>query len=325
MSKRAATWTNAHDPAEDIADAMTKAGLHAAGGEDAASATRANGSLECLVCGGCYVESRLPGLVRCQNCGFISADLDISDEALAGLYGEDYFHGNEYLDYVAEEESLRINFSDRLVTLKKFCPDLGRADLLEIGCAYGFFLEEVCSSVRSCTGVDISADAVNFAVSTRKVDARCADYLALQLDKHVDVIAMWDTIEHLKRPDLFVKKAARDLRTGGLLAVTTGDISSLNARVRGRSWRMIHPPTHLHYFSVATMSRLLNAQGFDVIHVSHPGNSRSMRSIAYFILALQMKRHGLYERIQKYPIFNFRLTINLFDIMYVIARRREIS
>ena len=62
---------------------------------------------------------------------------------------------------------------------------------------------------------------------------------------------MWDTIEHLKRPDLFVQKAAADLRPGGLIALTTGDIGSLNARLRGARWRMIHPPTHLHYFSVS--------------------------------------------------------------------------
>jgi len=308
---------------EDVAGATTRSSLHATDDDDSAPAMQMNTASGCLVCGGRFVKSHLPGLLRCENCGFISANLDISEEALAHLYGKDYFHGNEYLDYLAEEDSLRINFVDRLVTLKKFCPEFGQADLFEIGCAYGFFLDEVRSAVRSSAGVDISADAVNFAVTTRKVDARCGDYLTLVLDKQVDVITMWDTIEHLKRPDLFIRKAASDLRPDGLLAITTGDVGSVNARVRGRNWRMIHPPTHLHYFSVATITRLLDAQGFDVIHVSHPGNSRSLRSIAYFILALQMKRRRLYESIQRYPVFDWRLTANLFDIMYVIARRRR--
>jgi 2-polyprenyl-3-methyl-5-hydroxy-6-metoxy-1,4-benzoquinol methylase len=308
---------------EDVVGATTRSSLYETDGEYSASATQVNTAARCLVCGGRYIKSHLPGLLRCEKCGFISANLDISEEALVRLYGKDYFHGNEYLDYLAEEESLRINFVDRLVTLKKARPDLGHADLFEIGCAYGFFLDEVRSAVRSSAGVDISADAVNFAVKAKKVDARCGDYLTLVLERQVDIITMWDTIEHLKRPDLFVKKAARDLRPDGLLAITTGDIGSLNARVRGRNWRMIHPPTHLHYFSVATMTRLLDAQGFDVIHISHPGNSRSLRSIAYFILALQMKRRRLYDRFQRYPIFDWRLTANLFDIMYVIARRRR--
>jgi 2-polyprenyl-3-methyl-5-hydroxy-6-metoxy-1,4-benzoquinol methylase len=282
------------------------------------------GPIDCLVCGGQFSPSRrYPGLVRCDECAFLSADLRISDDELRALYGEDYFKGDEYLDYVAEEPSLRLNFSNRLATLKGLAPDLAQYDLFEIGCAYGFFLDEVRGWVRSARGIDISADAVRFAVQQRGVDAAQADYIALDLGRKFDVITMWDTIEHLRCPDLFVEKAGRDLKPGGLLAITTGDIGSLVARLQGRSWRLIHPPTHLHYFSVPTISALLHRNGFDVLHVSHPGNSRSLRAALYFITVLQMKRPWLYELFQGSRAFDLHLTVNLFDIMYVIARRRS--
>lgn len=276
----------------------------------------------CLVCGGQYGESRLPGLVRCKSCGFVTANLDISDEELATIYGEDYFHGNEYLDYIAEEESLRLNFRNRISTLRSLVPDLADKELFEIGCAYGFFLTEVATVVQRASGIDISADAVRSAQDQRSVDAVCGDYLKFDLPRPVDIIAMWDTIEHLKRPDLFVSKAAKDLGAGGVLALTTGDIQSLNARLRGKKWRMIHPPTHLHYFSTATITKLLDRHGFDLIHVSHPGNSRKLRSILYYVFVIQMKRHALYASMHKSKLFNLSMTINLFDIMYIIARRR---
>jgi len=276
----------------------------------------------CIVCGGCYCLSALPGLLRCTQCDFISADVDISDESLAKFYNQSYFRGKEYADYLAEEESLRLNFLDRIKTLRKFVPDIANADLFEIGCAYGFFLGEVQTAVRSAEGVDISADAVNYAVEKCGVSARQGDYLAMDLGRSVDIIAMWDTIEHLKRPDLFVLKASRDVRPGGVIAITTGDIGSLNARLRGRRWRMIHPPTHLHYFSAATLSRLLDRHGFDVVNVSHPGNSRTIRAIAYTILVLHAKKQSLYGKISGLPLLDHRLTLNLYDIMYVIARRR---
>jgi SAM-dependent methyltransferase len=278
----------------------------------------------CLVCAtGVYAPSRLPGLLRCQQCGFVSADVDVSDSEMIRLYGEDYFHGQEYADYVAEEESLRINFRDRLATLKKWGPpSLADAKLFEIGCAYGFFLAEIRGVVGSAAGVDISADAVRYAVERRGVDARQGDYLAMKLPQPVDIIGMWDTIEHLRRPDLFIEKAARDLRPGGVIAITTGDIDSFNARLRGRRWRMIHPPTHLHYFSVASITRLLDRSGFDVVHASHPGNSRSIRAIAYFFLVLKMKQRRLFDWLLDHGFLNHRVTANLYDILYVIARRR---
>lgn len=277
----------------------------------------------CLVCGGVYGSSKLSGLLQCQSCGFISADLKISDEELQAIYGQDYFHGNEYLDYIAEQESLKINFRDRIQVLQRVIPDFDKKNLLEIGCAYGFFLEEVSKGVHSASGVDISAEAVDYAVSVKKLSAYCGSYLEMNFDKSFDVITLWDTIEHLKQPDRFIEKAANDLEPHGYLAITTGDIGSFNARLRGTKWRMIHPPTHLHYFSISTLSQLLERYGFEVIHISHPGNSRNVRSMLYMILALRLKQRKLYQAIQGWRLFNLRLTLNLYDIMYVIARRKE--
>jgi SAM-dependent methyltransferase len=277
----------------------------------------------CIVCGGTYAPTqRLPGLVQCNKCGFLSADLSISDEELRVLYAHGYFKGEEYLDYIAEEPSLRLNFRNRLATLKAVAPHLPRCDLFEIGCAYGFFLDEATQWVRSASGIDISTEPVRFAVQERGVEATQGDYLSLNLGRTFDVIAMWDTIEHLRDPHLFIEKIAQDLKPGGLLALTTGDIGSLVARLQRRHWRLIHPPTHLHYFSVATISELLRRKGFDVVHLSHPGNSRSLRAALYVITVMQMKRKGLYDALEGFRIFNSHVTVNLFDIMYVIARRQ---
>jgi SAM-dependent methyltransferase len=277
----------------------------------------------CIVCGGRYQPSRLPGLVSCDGCGFVSADTDISDAELTRLYGKDYFHGSEYFDYIAEQESLRLNFRDRIETLRQIVPGMGARDLFEIGCAYGFFLDEVRGFVRSASGIDISDEATRYAREILGVDARQGDCLAVDGPQKFGMVVMWDTIEHLKRPDRFVEKAARDLLPRGILAVTTGDIGSLNARLRGRKWRLIHPPTHLHYFSVDTFTRLLDRYGFEPIHVSHPGNSRNLRAVLHHILVIRMKQNGWYSLVKPWRILDLRLTVNLRDIMFVIARRRQ--
>jgi SAM-dependent methyltransferase len=276
----------------------------------------------CLVCGGTYQRSRLAGLIECASCGFTSADLDLSPAEFESLYGHDYFHGQEYLDYTAERETLQTNFQARIRTMRAIDPALSRARLFEIGCSYGYFLDLIRRDVASASGIDISTAAAAHARDVVGVDAKSGDYLEQRFVQPFDWIVMWDTIEHLARPDLFVAKAARDLAPGGYLAFTTGDLGSLNARLRGRRWRMIHPPTHMHYFSVATARRLLDANGFEVMHVSHPGVTRTVGSILYIVLALRLGRPSLYERLARWPIDRLALTLNLGDIMFVVARRR---
>ena len=84
---------------------MMNCSLQVSRASSATNGLGAENTLSCLVCGGTYRRSRLPGLFQCDTCGFVSADLRIPDDQLRALYGADYFHGHEYLDYVAEEES----------------------------------------------------------------------------------------------------------------------------------------------------------------------------------------------------------------------------
>ena len=64
---------------------------------------------------------------------------------------------------------------------------------------------------------------------------------------------MWDVIEHLPDPRRTVEAAWERLRPGGLLALSTGDVGSMAARLHGRDWSLMTPPWHQFYFSRKTM------------------------------------------------------------------------
>ncbi|MBU2366791.1 MAG: class I SAM-dependent methyltransferase [Alphaproteobacteria bacterium] len=275
----------------------------------------------CLVCGSAYSPDHRPGLLKCTNCGFVSADVKLNDLELENLYSEKYFFGEEYFNYEQERDSLEINFKKRIATLNEIARGANGV-LFEIGCAYGYFLRMASQYFQNVRGIDISKEAVRHARSELGVEAEAGDYLSFELRDKADFIVLWDVIEHLIRPDLFIEKAHADLQSGGLIALTTGDIESLNAHIRGKNWRMIHPPTHLHYFSVRTMSMLLNRLGFEIVHVSHPGTSRSIRSILYIILVLRLKWTWFYDKIVEWKIFGGDVTLNLWDIMFVVAKKR---
>jgi hypothetical protein len=133
---------------------------------------------------------------------------------------------------------------------------------------------------------------------------------------------MWDTIEHLRSPQLYVEKLSKHMEAGAVIAITTGDIESLNSRLRKEKWRLVHPPTHAHYFSKASMAAMLDNYGFEVVYNRYCGFYRNVESAAHNILVLRQGRQKLFDVLQRSRLVNFDLYSNLYDIMYVIARKR---
>lgn len=250
------------------------------------------------------------------------ADIQITNARLRALYERNYFFGEEYTDYLADIENARRNFRRRLKGLQQFLPPCP-GELFEIGCAFGVFLDLARSKFSKVSGIDISEDAVNYARQTFGLDVMCGDLLDADLgDSQYDAVCLWDTIEHLKTPDLYLQRVADHMPPGAILGLTTGDIASLNARFRRERWRLIHPPTHLHYFSVRSITRMLERAGFDLIAVEHCGASRSLGAIADGVLRQRWGWDGIGTFLRDSAIGRIPLYVNLFDIMYVVARRR---
>lgn len=275
----------------------------------------------CIVCGGSYGPGGLPGLVVCGTCGFVTADIALKPEELRSLYSANYFSGGEYRDYLAERHLHEKHFRRRLRLLEKYLPNPAESTLFEVGCAHGFFLHLAKGMFREVGGIDISEDAVRYATENLGIPAVAGDLLDQKSIGNPDVVCLWDTIEHLERPDAYLRKLSAEMSPGSLIAVTTGDIGSLVARTRGARWRMIHPPTHLHYFSRDTLARLLQNCGFEVCHSSHEGTYRSLDTAAYIIFNIKRQWPGAYTALRKTGILGISFYLNLFDIMLVLARK----
>lgn len=279
----------------------------------------------CVACGGEGSRPFLRGLRRCVACGHAWADAWPGSVELAGLYGRTYFHGGEYRDYVADRSALERSFRIRLEVLDRFLDSARHRRLLEIGCAHGFFLALARGRFDSVTGLDVSEEAVRHAREVLGLDAVRGDALEADVgDRRFDVACLWDTIEHLPRPDRVVARI-RDLTApGALLAATTGDIGSLVARLRGRRWRLIHPPTHLHYFTRESLSRLLGRHGFDTVYDRSCGVYRSLGSVIHGVLARWSTDRWALSLPDRLPLGLGRLAfpLDIGDIRYVVARRR---
>ena len=217
----------------------------------------------CIVCGELRWEPTLQILSRCVNCGYVRAEDSLSRADIERIYGEDYFDGQEYFDYLGDQTAHDRNFARKW---EMMCEISGPPEsVFEIGCAYGLWLQFLTSRGVRCAGIDVSQGAIRHAVDQLNQKAVCGDFLELDVRREgYDTYVLWDTIEHLTSPEAYIERISQNLQGGGFLFLSTGDLGSVNAQRRGARWRMIHPPSHLHYFDRETISRLLQRHGFRV-------------------------------------------------------------
>lgn len=280
----------------------------------------------CLVCGNSSWKPLYENtLLRCLQCDFITANMEVDEALMKEVYTEQYFNGEEYLNYLEDQEVQLQNFRNRLKTFQRVSGMQEPKQILEIGAAYGLFgkvLKEHFAQAEY-VGFDVVPEAVDYAKQELHLDVRCEDYLAAKPDKKFDSVFMWDVIEHLPEPEKFIEKIAEETTENAWLSITTGDIDALLPKLQGKRWRMIHPPSHLHYFSKKSLTQLLENHGFEVKHVSYPSVARSIRLVFFGLFMLNKEPSDRVKKLHQRIPANWALGINTFDIMYVIAQKRN--
>lgn len=266
--------------------------------------------MQCVVCGSERSKDKYPdiGIVSCAVCGHVFYNAGIEGGDPSKIYNKSYFVDGLYGNYAADAPIIRKNFLRQKKEILRNCPEGGR--LLEIGSAYGIFLDCVRDKFET-TGFEASEHAAEHARGQLNLDVRNEDFLKSDINGSFDAACMFDTIEHLLRPDLYLEKLSSLLKAGGYFFATTGDINALLPRIMGRRWRLIEPPLHVHYFSGEGIKKLCASKGLEIISIKYLPVWRSIHQIARLALGVR----GV-EKMR--PI---GIPINTFDIMSVIARK----
>ena len=164
-------------------------------------------------------------IARCTACGLVArAELPARGD-LDELYGAAYFEataGNGvpgstgYLAYVGDEEFHRATARRRL---DRLAADPGER-LLDVGAAAGFFVDEARRRGLDARGLDVAPSMVQWGRDRLGVPLRQG---TLQEDDgaagSLDVVTMWDYLEHAIDPAGDLRAAAR------LLHPTAGSCS----------------------------------------------------------------------------------------------------
>jgi len=251
----------------------------------------------CEVCGGTDAHAVAAGYdyelltcanlwhyVQCDTCAQVWLHPRPAVAALDTIYPPTYYAYNYDELSALARKGKEVMDGRKLRSIVNRMPERP-ATYLDIGCGDGRYLESLVRlgvPAAGVHGIELDEEVVARA-RQRGLQVTCERVEDCERFEpgSLDLITMFHVIEHVASPREVVERVAGWLRPGGVLAIETPNIDSLDARLFADGlWGGYHIPRHWHLFRAETMTRLLESVGFELDAVRYQtGHSFWMYSL----------------------------------------------
>jgi SAM-dependent methyltransferase len=141
----------------------------------------------------------------------------------------------------------------------------GRPRVLDVGCGEGEFLAEMQAVGWSVEGVEPNSEAVALA-GARGVPVTRGTVTEMSLDPaSLDAITFRLVLEHVRDPAAALHACRRALKPQGILWIATPNLDSVGHGMFREHWIHLQPPRHAVIYTPASLTRLLEDSGFEVV------------------------------------------------------------
>ncbi|MGP1438321.1 MAG: cytidylyltransferase domain-containing protein [Treponema sp.] len=187
--------------------------------------------------------------------------------------------------------------------------------LLDIGCAYGPFLEATRLSIWQPVGTDICSEAVEYVTNTLHIPAFVSAFPAMpdsfkyiykkQLtgsgyetnivpikDESFIAITMWYVIEHFQDLDAVLQKVASLLIPGGIFAFSTPNLSGITGKQSVYDFSYNSPIDHYSIWDSNEVAKVLEKYHFRICKIVSVGHHPER-----FKLPFKIKKNGFLWKI----------------------------
>jgi SAM-dependent methyltransferase len=252
--------------------------------------------------------------VRCTGCGLVRLDPMPSAADAALFYDDTYFTASAhrgYADYLADERIHRRNARRHLRRLHGFGA-LPPGRLVEVGAAAGFLLDEARREGWRVAGTDVAPSMREAARARHDIElASAVGELTAEVDAGridlVDVAVANQVLEHLVDPLALLTELRSRMRPGALLSIETWDRGSRIARLFGRRWQQVNPPSVLWLWDASQLRHVVERAGFEVVRCR-----ASVKLVSVATVAGQLGHVG--------PLRAVPLPYGLGDLVVLIGR-----
>jgi 2-polyprenyl-3-methyl-5-hydroxy-6-metoxy-1,4-benzoquinol methylase len=224
------------------------------------------------------------GVRKCSvcTCGYLSPRPKRND--IQGYYPKEFYWSWEGEAGALSWQDILEKRKAQLEEKAKWLPDLKSGRLLDIGAQKGEFLWYMGQRGWVTEGVELDSTVPNPA----GMPIRYGDFLEMEFEEGVyDVVTFWAVLEHVYEPSLFLEKASKLLRPGGLLIGLVTNINSIQSRI----YKADDYPRHLTIFSTGSLQRVTQQNGL-VLQTTHTGQEIFGGSLAGGVLYLIKRMLG---------------------------------
>ena len=218
---------------------------------------------------------------RCKNCGMLYMSWTYASDKNynSSYFFEDYKkqYGKTYLDDFKNIKKQCVRRTSLVDMLYRSDHKAVTPTVLDIGCAFGPYLDAANDAGWQVFGTDISKEAVDYVQNSLHYPAALASFPNFDPVsefgvKNFDAVTMWYVIEHFQDLDSVLRGVSKILKNGGIFAFSTPSASGVSGRFNTQNFFQNSPTDHFTLWEPGRAASILRRYGFKVCKIVSTGH-----------------------------------------------------
>lgn len=276
-------------------------------------------------------KAQIHQVVKCNSCGLMYAnpqtthtidgkvavkeDKQLSEKELTKELNDFIPDKNQYLkkQYVQQKDYLKV-FD---VIDKK-----NKGVLLDIGSYTGVFLQS--AKERGWKTLGIEPLQIPRAYSEREfgLEVLASPFEIADIkEESIDAIVSFHVIEHIYDPKVFINKAYRVLKKGGILILETPTYDSLTYKLLKHRERSMRCDGHIFFFTKQSLRKLAESCGFKVIKHDAVGRTLSVDRLFHNVGIITGRKVFFNRLARKLGLYRFTVHVNMKDMQRIYCEK----